>query len=136
MSFHIMTQLSTIQQSMVKLNYIFSSVVCRYVSVDDYEEDEFPPYCLGGGYLMSKDILLHILKPMYTQRVIHLEDIFIGVLINKFNIQPNDYRKGFNLLFSGNNKLCDYLHILLLHPVKTSELLSMHLQANLARKVC
>ena len=73
---------------------------------------------------------------MYTQRVIHLEDIFIGVLINKFNVQPIDNRKGFNLLFSGNHKLCDYLHILLLHPVKASELLGMHLQANLARKLC
>ena len=73
---------------------------------------------------------------MYTERVIHLEDIFIGVLINKFNIQPINFKRAFNLLFSGNIKLCDYIHLLLLHPVKSSELLSMHLQADLARKQC
>ena len=111
-------------------------VVFRYVSVDDYSEDEFPPYCLGGGYLISQDILFRILKPMYTEQVIHLEDIFIGVLVNKLNIQPIDNRKGFNLLFTGNKRLCDYIHTLLLHPVSTSALLSMHLQADLARRVC
>ena len=106
------------------------------MSLEDYSEDEFPPYCLGGGYLLSQDVLSRILKSMYTERVIHLEDIFIGVLVNKLNIQPIDSRKRFNLLFSGNRKLCDYVDILLQHPVRTSELLSMHLQANLARKVC
>jgi beta-1,3-galactosyltransferase 1 len=106
------------------------------VSVDDYSEDEFPPYCLGGGYLLSQDVLSRIIKPMYTERVIHLEDIFIGVLVNKLNIQPIDNRKRFNLLFTGNKRLCDYLHTLLQHPVRTSELLSMHLQANLAWRVC
>ena len=111
--------------------------VLRYVSLEDYSEDEFPPYCLGGGYLLSEDILARIIKRMYTQRVIHLEDIFIGVLVNKVNIEPTDNRKGFNLLFSGDiNQLCDYRHTLLLHPVKTSELLSMHLQADLATRVC
>lgn len=73
---------------------------------------------------------------MYTEQVIHLEDIFIGVLVNKLNIQPINNRKFFNLLFNGDKKLCDYMHTLLLHPVKTSELLSMHLHADLARSVC
>lgn len=85
---------------------------------------------------MSEDILSRIIKPMYFENLIHLEDIFIGILVNKLNVQPIDFRKGFNLLFSGNVTLCDYTHLLLLHPVKASAQISMHLQANLARKIC
>lgn len=107
-----------------------------YVSVDDYSEDEFPPYCLGGGYLISSDILPKIIKTLYTQHVFPLEDIFVGVAINQVNIQPIDNRKSFNLLFSGVNNLCDYFNIILLHPVHPREFLNMRLQAELAQRVC
>ena len=108
----------------------------RYVSVKEYGEDEYPPYCLGGGYLISSDILSKIIKPTYTEHLLPLEDIVVGLAINKLNIQPVDNRKLFNLLYSGVSDLCDFKNILLLHPVNVRELLSMHLKADLAQKMC
>ena len=69
--------------------------------MEDYGEQEFPPYCLGGGYLISSDILSKIIKTMYMEHTFPLEDIFVGVAINKINVQPLDNRKLFNMLFSG-----------------------------------
>ena len=104
--------------------------------MEDYGEQEFPPYCLGGGYLISSDILSKIIKTMYMEHTFPLEDIFVGVAINKINVQPLDNRKLFNMLFSGMKDLCDYLNIILLHPINNKELLSMHLLADLAQRVC
>lgn len=59
-----------------------------YISWEDYPYDKWPPYIMGGAYIVSMktarqfQIIFPYVKP------IHMDDVFLGIVSHKLNIRP------------------------------------------------
>ena len=95
----------------------------RYLSHEVYQKSTFPPYCLGGGYLMSSDVLASVIKLSYGRLLFPMEDLYVGLMIRELDgVQPRDERKHFNLVYNGKTENdCDLNSIFLLHRVVGAE---------------
>ncbi|XP_075262692.1 beta-1,3-galactosyltransferase 1-like [Convolutriloba macropyga] len=60
-----------------------------YLNEADYPEIFEPDFCVGAFYFMSLDVAEIIHKQFKKIRPIHLEDVFIGMCLNKTGIKPN-----------------------------------------------
>lgn len=102
----------------------FNSPVVRtkgnkwYVSYDDFKGENYPGYCLGGGYLMSEDVLGRFLKLSYGRQLFPMEDLYVGLIIKELEtVKVNDQRRHFDLIYSGRSNLCDMNNLFLAHQV-------------------
>ena len=61
----------------------------RYVVPDHlYKGLFYPPYCSGGGYVMSTDMVPELYQASLTTSIINIEDAFMGLLARKVGIHP------------------------------------------------
>ncbi|NXI69938.1 B3GT5 galactosyltransferase, partial [Anseranas semipalmata] len=58
-----------------------------YVSVEEYPEKTYPPFCSGTGYVLSTDVASQIYNVSESTLFIKLEDVFIGLCLAKLKIQ-------------------------------------------------
>lgn len=60
----------------------------------DYAPTRYPPYCSGGGYVLGNDTAALILAQYDRRRdrIIPVEDAFLGVLANASGVAPLDLR--------------------------------------------
>lgn len=56
----------------------------------DYSPNVYPTYCLGGGYLMSKDMLQGVVGLQYEKRLVPMEDLDVGLLVRILGVKPID----------------------------------------------
>ncbi|NXW65624.1 B3GT5 galactosyltransferase, partial [Eurystomus gularis] len=61
-----------------------------YVSREEYPEKAYPPFCSGTGYVLSTDVASHIYNISESVSFIKLEDVFIGLCLDKLKIQPEE----------------------------------------------
>jgi len=61
-----------------------------YVSKQYFNETYFPPYCNGPFYILSKNVVVQLLKASSGVRLTSfpLEDVFIGILAKRRRIKP------------------------------------------------
>ena len=110
----------------------------RYVSYEDYPKERYPGYCLGGGYLISSDILGAVVKKSYGRKIFPMEDIYIGLIIAEMpNVMVEDQRKHFDLLYTGRKHDCQLNDLFLAHQVFADNLIKHSVRAlNALNKDC
>jgi len=59
-----------------------------YVSYEEYPEARYPPYCSGGGYVLSRSFVQCAARESPTQKFISMEDVSTGILAEKCNVSP------------------------------------------------
>ena len=61
-----------------------------YVSEQYFSETYFPPYCNGPFYILSKNVVLELLKASSGDRLssFPIEDVYIGILAKRTGIKP------------------------------------------------
>lgn len=59
-----------------------------YMSPDLYPGEEYPLFCSGTGYVFSGDLAEKILNISASIRLLHLEDVFVGICLDKLEIPP------------------------------------------------
>ncbi|XP_040264238.1 beta-1,3-galactosyltransferase 2-like [Bufo bufo] len=59
-----------------------------YMSPTLYPGEQYPVFCSGTGYVFSGDLAEKILKVSATIKLLHLEDVFVGVCLDKLGISP------------------------------------------------
>ncbi|XP_014736160.1 PREDICTED: beta-1,3-galactosyltransferase 5 isoform X2 [Sturnus vulgaris] len=58
-----------------------------YVSKEEYPGSTYPPFCSGTGYVLSSDVASQIYNISESVPFIKLEDVFIGLCLDKLKIQ-------------------------------------------------
>ncbi|XP_005430653.1 beta-1,3-galactosyltransferase 5 [Geospiza fortis] len=58
-----------------------------YVSREEYPGATYPPFCSGTGYVLSSDVASQIYNISESVPFIKLEDVFIGLCLDKLKIQ-------------------------------------------------
>ncbi|NXI49076.1 B3GT5 galactosyltransferase, partial [Chloroceryle aenea] len=61
-----------------------------YVSREEYPGNTYPPFCSGTGYVLSTDVATQIYNVAESTSFIKLEDVFIGLCLDKLKIQPEE----------------------------------------------
>ncbi|XP_007428042.1 beta-1,3-galactosyltransferase 5-like [Python bivittatus] len=59
-----------------------------YISEEEYPEKFYPPFCSGTGYVLSSDVASQVYIVSKQITVIKLEDVFVGICVEKLKIQP------------------------------------------------
>ncbi|KAM3915282.1 beta-1,3-galactosyltransferase 2-like [Leptodactylus fuscus] len=95
-----------------------------YVSPDVYPEKSYPPFCSGTGYVLSGDLPHKIVNVSSSIRWIHLEDVFIGLCLDKVGVQPvappkNSDFNSWRVMYSD----CGYHNLVTSHGVSPAEML-------------
>ncbi|XP_004695825.1 PREDICTED: beta-1,3-galactosyltransferase 5-like [Condylura cristata] len=94
-----------------------------FLSREEYQWGTFPTYCDGTGYVFSSDVASLVYHVSESVRFIRLEDVFVGLCLQKLKIRPRQlhtvqtfFPKG--LPFS----VCRYRKIVSSHHIKPQEM--------------
>ncbi|XP_046373029.1 beta-1,3-galactosyltransferase 5-like [Haliotis rufescens] len=93
-----------------------------YASFRSYPEDHYPPFCAGPGYVLSPKTAANILEVSKNVPYFHLEDVYIGMCIQKLK-QRIQTIHGF-MSFKPPGHLCHLRHnsIVLIHEVSLNDM--------------
>ena len=87
-----------------------------YVSSDEFRGKIFPEYCVGGGYVLSMDlVILALQEALQTPLITSRDDVYVGVLMAKLDVQMV-YHTGF-LYEKGKTDKCSLRdkHFMVVH---------------------
>ena len=105
-----------------------------YVPMDAYAPDSYPPYAIGAGYLISRDVLQGILVLSHFHKPFPNEDAYIGVLVNSLGIEPfQSHRFTFS---SEKRSICNFLYLLVVHNVDCQKQQQFYSMAQKALQIC
>ncbi|XP_077134904.1 beta-1,3-galactosyltransferase 2-like [Ranitomeya variabilis] len=96
-----------------------------YISPELYPGEHYPVFCSGTGYVFSGDLAEKILKASASIKLLHLEDVFVGVCLHKLGILPVPPPKDsdFNH-WKVSYSPCLYNQIVTSHQLEPSELIT------------
>ncbi|XP_070535660.1 beta-1,3-galactosyltransferase 5-like [Ptychodera flava] len=57
-----------------------------YTSRNDYANDKYPPFLVGTGYVLSRDVVGKILNVAPSLTFLNWEDVFVGICLQKLGI--------------------------------------------------
>uniref|UniRef100_UPI00358EDDD0 beta-1,3-galactosyltransferase 2-like n=1 Tax=Myxine glutinosa TaxID=7769 RepID=UPI00358EDDD0 len=106
-----------------------------YMSRALYPGDRYPTFCSGTGYIFSGDLSRPLYQASLTIRILHLEDVYVGLCLAKLHISPvpppNDF--DFNH-WHVSYSACRYSKLVTSHQFRPGEirLYWEHLQQNKA----
>ncbi|XP_014774687.1 probable serine/threonine-protein kinase ifkA [Octopus bimaculoides] len=69
-----------------------------YVPYEMYPSATFPPMCSGTGYIMSQDLVKNIINMSLVIGFFYLEDVYVALCLEKFNIYPVNIQGFSNML--------------------------------------
>ncbi|KAM9095477.1 beta-1,3-galactosyltransferase 2-like [Sarcophilus harrisii] len=96
-----------------------------YMPPELYFQDIYPPYCAGGGYVLSGSLALRILAVAQTLKVIYLEDVFMGLCLQQLGLEPTPPSPGSFLMFPLAYEHCVYHQFVLVPGFQPQELLQI-----------
>ncbi|XP_035699477.1 beta-1,3-galactosyltransferase 1-like [Branchiostoma floridae] len=95
----------------------------HYVSMEDYENEVYPDYLSGTGYVMSMDVVRRLYVTALMTSPVPVEDIYMGICAQRAGIAPRDH-SGFTSLQFGFT-VCSHRKIVTSHSYTPTELLAM-----------
>ncbi|XP_068098209.1 beta-1,3-galactosyltransferase 2-like [Hyperolius riggenbachi] len=102
-----------------------------------YPGGVYPSFCSGTGYVFSGDIATKILRASFKVKFVYLEDVFVGICLDKEGIQithpPNSFLfNNYRVAFDP----CSYRKLITSHYINPSELTNMWIIVNDPKVSC
>ncbi|XP_030630627.1 beta-1,3-galactosyltransferase 2-like [Chanos chanos] len=104
-----------------------------YMSPELYPGEQYPVFCSGTGYVFSGDMAQKIHNASLSIRRLHLEDVYVGICLEKLRIEPAPPPNEFlfhhwRVPYSS----CKYSQLITSHKFHPNELVKYweHLQTN------
>ena len=99
-------------------NIMVGSVVLRNgrygVAPEEYNETFYKPYCSGGGYILSRDVVEKFLSYFDVLKPLKIDDAYIGILANRAGVKVT-HNKEFRMY----EDKCEYRETTLVqHPAR------------------
>ena len=87
------------------------------VSFEEYAGLRYQPYCSGGAYIFSSDVIEKIL-PFVRQNPFSIDDVYIGMLVYNAGVKATSH-EGFSLHDIDTVGECEYTpNLIAYHPAK------------------
>ena len=99
-------------------NIMVGSVVMRdgryAVSPEEYNETVYKPYCSGGGYVLSRDVVEQFLSYFDVYKPLKIDDAYIGILADQAGVKVTNNKE-----FRMYETKCEYRESTLVqHPAR------------------
>ncbi|XP_062935017.1 beta-1,3-galactosyltransferase 5 [Cynocephalus volans] len=95
-----------------------------FVSKYEYPWDKYPPFCSGTGYVFSSDIASQVYNVSESVPFLKLEDVFVGLCLQKLNIRPMELHSEQTFFPEGLRfSVCRFRRVVACHFVKPHNLL-------------
>ncbi|XP_068098396.1 beta-1,3-galactosyltransferase 2-like [Hyperolius riggenbachi] len=108
-----------------------------HVKVEEYLEGVYPLYCSGTGYVFSVDLASKIVNISTTVRWLYLEDVYVGLCLQKLGIAPVAPPKDTDFSY---NKIeyseCMYNQIVTSHQLTPEEIILYWDKLQLNKHTC
>ena len=88
-----------------------------YVPDKLYSGRYFPPYCSGGGYIISTDIIPEMYHKSLETAFIPIDDAYQGILMSKIGVKPVTH-KGFKN-WGAKTDVCSLRDVMVVHGFKS-----------------
>ncbi|XP_017543501.1 N-acetyllactosaminide beta-1,3-N-acetylglucosaminyltransferase 3-like [Pygocentrus nattereri] len=62
-----------------------------YIPVQVYESDRYPPYCGGGGFLLSRFTARTIYNMSHSINILPIDDVYMGMCLEKAGLKPSSH---------------------------------------------
>ncbi|KAL7829098.1 hypothetical protein SRHO_G00327320 [Serrasalmus rhombeus] len=62
-----------------------------YVPVQVQESDRYPPYCGGGGFLLSRFTARTIYNMSHSINILPIDDVYMGMCLEKAGLKPSSH---------------------------------------------
>ncbi|XP_069823551.1 beta-1,3-galactosyltransferase 2-like [Dendropsophus ebraccatus] len=59
-----------------------------YMAPELYPGERYPYFCSGTGYVFSGDLVMKIIRVSSSIKLLHLEDVFLGVCLETLGVKP------------------------------------------------
>ncbi|XP_020850575.1 beta-1,3-galactosyltransferase 2-like [Phascolarctos cinereus] len=96
-----------------------------YMPPELYLQDKYPPYCGGPGYVLSGSLALRVLAVAQTLKAIYLEDVFVGLCLQRLGVKPTPSSPEAFLMFRLQYEHCAFHRLALVHHFQSQELLQI-----------
>ncbi|XP_027707137.1 beta-1,3-galactosyltransferase 2-like [Vombatus ursinus] len=96
-----------------------------YIPPELYLPDRYPPYCGGPGYVLSGSLALRVLAVAQTLKVIYLEDVFVGLCLQRLGVKPTPSPPKAFLMYRLQYEYCAFHRLALVHQFWPQELLQI-----------
>ncbi|XP_043919127.1 beta-1,3-galactosyltransferase 2-like [Protopterus annectens] len=94
-----------------------------YIPPELYERNDFPPYCIGGGYFFSIDMASKIYDIAQVIKPFNVEDAFVGVCLETLKIKITVTPNSLFGIFKVKYDKCKYAGLIYVHQVRANELI-------------
>lgn len=75
------------------------------LSLQEYQSNFLPKFCLGPGYVLSKDLVSRFVEIFDVKKPLKLEDVYMGMLAERIGVTPSNH-SGF--ITYSEEKHCTY----------------------------
>ncbi|XP_051965041.1 N-acetyllactosaminide beta-1,3-N-acetylglucosaminyltransferase 3-like [Xyrauchen texanus] len=100
-----------------------------YVPVQVLKSNIYPPYCTGGGFLLSGFTARTIYSMSFNVTLMPIDDAYIGMCVEKAGLTPTSHTgvriEGMNLLKGDKYHPCYYKEMLLVHKFLPQQIFGM-----------
>ena len=97
----------------------------HFISYEEYADVYLPPFCSGGGYVLSYDVVECFVSLFNDKNRFRLDDVYVGLLAKKIGVTAVHHRS-FNIPEVLDDK-CDFLpNTLLQHRAVGQCLIKLH----------
>ena len=118
-----LTKHTTPRRKFYSGNILIGSVVLRdgryAVSPEEYNETIYKPYCSGGGYVLSRDVVEKFLSYFDVSNPLKIDDAYIGLLADRAGVKVT-HNEDFRMY---ENK-CEYKETTLVQHPATGDCLT------------
>ncbi|XP_022110886.1 beta-1,3-galactosyltransferase 1-like [Acanthaster planci] len=94
-----------------------------YMPQDVFPGNLYPPWLSGGGFVLSGDVPGKIYAASLEARYLHLEDVFVGLCLEKLNVKPIMNRQFSNLHIKYS--YCRFRYVITAHSYGPDQLRTM-----------
>lgn len=91
----------------------------------EWPVETYPPYCSGGGFFLSRDIIQAIIPYFDWTSPYKIDDVFVGMMVQRAkieNIMLYEPANRYEFWFYGNSSSCEYMtRSMVYHKVDTTQ---------------
>ncbi|XP_031551955.1 beta-1,3-galactosyltransferase 1-like [Actinia tenebrosa] len=107
-----------------------------YISEEEWPENRLPPYASGMGITISYDVVEKIVDLSVKEKLIHIDDVYLGIMANKLSLQCMDESNKFDTSYTTMLTECEDMNFCVLGGVPPRDMYYLTQNVKNLKDIC